>query len=247
MVAVKKRSSVLESYQLTGKTGSMRYMAPEVFLQQQYTELVDVYSFGVILWQLTSGRVPFEGFNRRQLEDKVVRGGWRPPIDGSLPAALRDLISACWSPHFTQRPSFARILSELEAISAQLAEDPGRRKKAGSSSSVPMFARSLSRRLGATLPSLSPSPASSAATITTSSAGGAVCEGGDEDRSRSDLTLCNSSSDWTDPNPNPNPNPIPHLVLPLTLSAAPSSDNSKGPDPPLSPIATKRRMFSSYF
>ena len=50
---VKKRMSLNDVYQLTGNTGSLRYMAPEVALKLPYNEKVDVYSFGIILWQMT--------------------------------------------------------------------------------------------------------------------------------------------------------------------------------------------------
>ena len=39
---------------------------------QPYNETVDVYSFGVILWQLATCEIPFEGFNKKELEDEVL-------------------------------------------------------------------------------------------------------------------------------------------------------------------------------
>jgi serine/threonine protein kinase len=56
---------------LFGKVGSLRYMAPEMFLVGSYTEKVDVYSFGLILWQLITCRKPFQGYTSDQLKSEV--------------------------------------------------------------------------------------------------------------------------------------------------------------------------------
>jgi len=58
---VKRRQSSNESYEMTGNTGSLRYMAPEVALKAPYSEKADVYSFGIMIWQMARDRVPFKG------------------------------------------------------------------------------------------------------------------------------------------------------------------------------------------
>ena len=59
---VRKRvsSNDSEAYEMTGNTGSLRYMAPEVALQQPYDKRADVYSFGIIVWQMARGKLPFK-------------------------------------------------------------------------------------------------------------------------------------------------------------------------------------------
>jgi serine/threonine protein kinase len=52
---VKRRTNSHIAYEMTGNTGSLRYMAPEVALRKPYTEKVDVYSFGILLWQMATG------------------------------------------------------------------------------------------------------------------------------------------------------------------------------------------------
>ena len=58
---VRSRTSSADAYQMTGNTGSLRYMAPEVALRKPYTEKCDVYSFGILVWQMARDRVPFKG------------------------------------------------------------------------------------------------------------------------------------------------------------------------------------------
>lgn len=60
------------SYQMSGYTGSLRYMAPEVALKKPYNEKVDVYSFGVMLWQMASDDLPFDGLTRAEFMQEVV-------------------------------------------------------------------------------------------------------------------------------------------------------------------------------
>lgn len=62
---------------MTGWTGSLRYMAPEVALNSPYNEKVDVYSFAIIAWSLLTQKVPFQDFRKDQFIIRVVNGGQR--------------------------------------------------------------------------------------------------------------------------------------------------------------------------
>ena len=83
-------------YDLSGETGSLRYMAPEVASDQQYNHKVDVYSFGMIIWELLSHEKPFDGMDRQKFYERVVHGGERPPISRKMPVKWAQLITQCW-------------------------------------------------------------------------------------------------------------------------------------------------------
>ena len=68
------------TYQLTGCTGSLRYMAPEVALSKPYNEKVDIYSFGMILYQIITGVTPFSGFKKEKFYQEVVHKRIRPGL-----------------------------------------------------------------------------------------------------------------------------------------------------------------------
>ncbi len=85
-----------ETFQMSGETGSLRYMAPEVAKGQPYNQKVDVYSFGMILWELVAYEKPFDGMNREQFYERVVHQGYRPDITKKFPHDLADLIRKCW-------------------------------------------------------------------------------------------------------------------------------------------------------
>ena len=55
-----------ELYEMSGETGSLRYMAPEVASSKPYNQKADVYSFGMILWELVAYEKPFNGMNREK-------------------------------------------------------------------------------------------------------------------------------------------------------------------------------------
>ena len=101
---------------MTGNTGSLRYMAPEVALKRSYTELVDVYSFGILVWQMAKDKVPFKGYNKDEFLRNVVVGGQRPKIGQSWPSAFSSLLTRCWENSPFDRPTFAQIVTELNAL-----------------------------------------------------------------------------------------------------------------------------------
>jgi len=102
-----------EIYELSGQTGSLRYMAPEVANRKPYNHKVDVYSFGIILWELFACRKPFENMDAQQYYKKVVHGGERPAISRKFPNDLVKMIRSCWDVDPQKRPAFQRIVSSL--------------------------------------------------------------------------------------------------------------------------------------
>jgi len=94
-----------EFYELSGNTGSLRYMAPEVALSEPYNLTADVYSFGLLLWQISSLQIPYDGMSRAQHSRLVVKGGTRPELDSSWSTPLRILIKRSWESDPSIRPS----------------------------------------------------------------------------------------------------------------------------------------------
>ena len=70
----------MDTYKLTGCTGSRRYMAPEVCFSYPYNDRADVYSFGILLYQVASLVTPFDGYSMGRHERYVLREGHRPDV-----------------------------------------------------------------------------------------------------------------------------------------------------------------------
>eukprot|EP00538_Stauroneis_constricta_P002447 CAMPEP_0119572942 /NCGR_PEP_ID=MMETSP1352-20130426/44873_1 /TAXON_ID=265584 /ORGANISM="Stauroneis constricta, Strain CCMP1120" /LENGTH=481 /DNA_ID=CAMNT_0007622629 /DNA_START=183 /DNA_END=1628 /DNA_ORIENTATION=+ len=115
-------------YKMTGHTGSRRYMAPEVAKSQCYNEKVDVYSFGIMLWEICALEKPFQGYSGGKHMEKVVKGGERPSMDHShtsnWPMNLQWLIKSCWSDDISKRPAFVTIKTTLEEIIHDITHAP---------------------------------------------------------------------------------------------------------------------------
>ena len=94
-----------EFYELSGNTGSLRYMAPEVALSESYNLTADVYSFGLLLWQICSLELPYDGMSRTDHSVYVVKGNERPVLNPSWSTPLRILMKRSWEPDPSLRPS----------------------------------------------------------------------------------------------------------------------------------------------
>lgn len=88
-------------------------MAPEVALNQSYTETADVYSFGILLWQIIKLEMPYGGVSDDVIERKVVHCGFRPKIDPKWSNALRRLLQDCYASN-PRRPSMDVICDVLK-------------------------------------------------------------------------------------------------------------------------------------
>ncbi|KAG4947727.1 serine/threonine/tyrosine-protein kinase HT1-like [Glycine soja] len=96
--------------------GTYRWMAPEMIKGKRYGRKVDVYSFGLILWELVSGTVPFEGLSPIQVAVAVADRNSRPIIPSHCPHVLSDLIKQCWELKPEKRPEFCQIVRVLEQL-----------------------------------------------------------------------------------------------------------------------------------
>lgn len=88
----KRRERLLPPYEMTGYTGSLRYMAPEVAVNQAYDESVDVYSLSLVLWEIASLERPYKGYNKAKFFDRVVRHKVQPDTHPPSPFFCLNLV-----------------------------------------------------------------------------------------------------------------------------------------------------------
>jgi len=101
---------------LTGETGSLRYMAPEVALAKSYTHRAEVFSFALVLWEMAAHQKPHSGYTSEgQFKGALLRGVV-PPIAKQWPASLGSLLTECWAPDEAQRPEFCSIVPRLKVM-----------------------------------------------------------------------------------------------------------------------------------
>ena len=112
---------------MTTSLGTARWTAPEILLgitngQACYTEAIDIFSFGMILWELTTFQLPFDSLKFNfQVNDAVAQGA-RPSIPvltaRTRPRGWDNLIRACWAQSPEGRPSAAEIVEKLDSMLA---------------------------------------------------------------------------------------------------------------------------------
>ncbi|KAL7563030.1 hypothetical protein ACA910_013551 [Epithemia clementina (nom. ined.)] len=93
---------------------TLAYTSPEALCKAPCTTACDVYSFGIMLWELMSLRVPFEGYDRARHFHQVVQQHKRPPLNKKWSKEIRDLLPGCWDPHL--RSSMKTVNETLEKI-----------------------------------------------------------------------------------------------------------------------------------
>ncbi|XP_009595040.1 serine/threonine/tyrosine-protein kinase HT1-like [Nicotiana tomentosiformis] len=108
---------------LADDPGTYRWMAPEMIKRKSYGRKVDVYGFGLILWEMVAGTIPYEDMTPVQAAFAVVNKNMRPPIPGDCPPAMRALIEQCWSLQPEKRPEFWQLVKVLEQFESSVAHD----------------------------------------------------------------------------------------------------------------------------
>ena len=111
----------------TAETGTYRQMAPEVILHKPYNYKCDVYSYGVLLWEVLHRQVPFIGFAPLQAAFAVAMEHARPCIDLNTEfLCYASLIKSCWDAEPDERPGMDQVVKVTaeyhEAIEAAHAE-----------------------------------------------------------------------------------------------------------------------------
>uniref|UniRef100_A0A0K0E7L1 non-specific serine/threonine protein kinase n=1 Tax=Strongyloides stercoralis TaxID=6248 RepID=A0A0K0E7L1_STRER len=109
-----------------GFGGTEGFMAPEIIQwngEQEYTEKVDCYSFGMFIYELISLRLPFEG--QEQFRERILEGARPQLFESDLlnPNNFLDLMITCWSKNPSDRPSLSEIVSITTAPEFRLLLD----------------------------------------------------------------------------------------------------------------------------
>jgi serine/threonine protein kinase len=114
-------------YVMTGGTGSLKYMAPEVVKSNKANERVDQYAYAIVLWELLARKgllfmrtVKQPNGTRVEMTpqswaEEAIKGA-RPRVEEEWPQQLREIMCACWHPNPLRRPAFAAVEKALAPL-----------------------------------------------------------------------------------------------------------------------------------
>ncbi|KRZ69962.1 Mitogen-activated protein kinase kinase kinase 12, partial [Trichinella papuae] len=100
--------------------GTASWMAPEVIRNEPCSDKVDVWSYGIVLWELLTCEVPYQDVDPTAVMWGVGSHSLQLPIPHSTPEGLQLLLKQCWSAKPRNRPSFRHILTHLDIAQAEL-------------------------------------------------------------------------------------------------------------------------------
>ncbi|KAJ7535104.1 hypothetical protein O6H91_12G018500 [Diphasiastrum complanatum] len=105
-----------------GVRGTLPWMAPELLSgnSSMVTEKIDVFSFGIVMWELLTGEEPYANMHYGAVIGGIVNNTLRPPIPNWCDPAWKSLMERCWAADPASRPSFADIVNELRAMTESL-------------------------------------------------------------------------------------------------------------------------------
>ena len=112
IIEVKLKENVL--FRKGGKAMlPVKWMPPEAFLDGIFTSKTDIWSFGILLWEVMSlGYMPYPGRGNQEVMQLVTNGGRLEPPN-YCPGPLYGLMCQCWHPIPEERPTFKTIMERL--------------------------------------------------------------------------------------------------------------------------------------
>uniref|UniRef100_A0A8D0ABW5 mitogen-activated protein kinase kinase kinase n=1 Tax=Sander lucioperca TaxID=283035 RepID=A0A8D0ABW5_SANLU len=104
--------------------GTVAWMAPEVIRNEPVSEKVDIWSFGVVLWEMLTGEIPYKDVDSSAIIWGVGNNSLQLPVPESCPDGFKILLRQCWNCKPRNRPSFRQILLHLDIASADVLSTP---------------------------------------------------------------------------------------------------------------------------
>ncbi|RHZ79165.1 hypothetical protein Glove_151g71 [Diversispora epigaea] len=89
--------------------GVLPYIAPEVLSGEEYTKAADIYSFGIIAYEIVTGFAPYHDIPHNRDLARQICDGLRPKIPFHIPKLITRIIMRCWDARVTHRPTFDEL------------------------------------------------------------------------------------------------------------------------------------------
>ena len=101
-------------YEMSGGTGSRRFMAPEVALGQPYNLSADIYSFSILFWELVALEKAFGKLSQDEHRENVIKKNDRPILKREWRPAIQYILQNCWKRNPRERTSAKELYMQLK-------------------------------------------------------------------------------------------------------------------------------------
>ncbi|CAG5094320.1 Oidioi.mRNA.OKI2018_I69.XSR.g13450.t1.cds [Oikopleura dioica] len=109
-----------QSHEEFTTAGTYAWMAPESIRSSNFSPASDVWSFGVLVWEILTGEVPYRGMEPLQVALAVAQRQLRLPVPESIPQILASVMRNCWEEEPNSRPEFDAIVVRLDCAQKEL-------------------------------------------------------------------------------------------------------------------------------
>jgi len=108
-----------QAYEASAVFGDVVYMAPETFHDRLISTKMDIYSVGILMYELLAGDDLTSPQSANHLRVRELAVGWRPTVPADVPTCFRDIVHRCWHQDPAMRPTAAELETQLlEAMDA---------------------------------------------------------------------------------------------------------------------------------
>ena len=123
-VTLKNESMKQSSGSAVLARGTLAWMAPELFDEKPSSRESDIYSFGMVLWEMFTHQIPFQKLNTPTMMNYIIQGNLKALEDTlkekiaeqKYPGVIQDLIKGCWKKEPTERPQLEVVCNSLQSI-----------------------------------------------------------------------------------------------------------------------------------
>lgn len=103
-------------FEMSGKVGTLRYMAVEVALHRPYNVSADIYSWAMVCYELMTLQKPFGGWTRDMHNELVCGKGVRPEFTSDIDGQLKHLLEQSWTQKPKDRPNMSQVVDRLQVM-----------------------------------------------------------------------------------------------------------------------------------
>ena len=117
-------TQLYETQHTDDQRGTTHWMAPEIYTKQERSPKSDIFSFGIVVWEMITAEIPYKECKGKGFEImNAVCGGKRPKVPLTCPEVLKKLMMCCWDEDRDRRPDIEQVCQTLSRCKYKITAD----------------------------------------------------------------------------------------------------------------------------